>query len=150
VVPRREPRHLVVGEIVSAHGIQGEVKVMLETDFPDRFQRLRSIMIGPADGRDYRTYPLKGSRLHKNFVLLKLEGVDSRSAAEEMRGLVVVVPTSQAMPLADDEFYVHQIEGLQVYTDEGEHLGEVTEVIFTGANEVYTVRSETGEEVLIP
>ena len=67
-----------------------------------------------------------------------------------MRGLYVAVPFDQAMPLAEDEYYVHQIEGLQVYTDEGEYLGRVAEVIFTGANEVYVVRSEAGEEVLLP
>ncbi len=149
-MPRSNPRHLVIGEIIGAHGIQGEVKVALETSFPERFQRLKSVLIGPGDGKAYRTYRMTNWRLHKNNVLLTLDNVTDRTTAEEMRGLFVAVPFDQAMPLAEDEYYVHQIEGLQVYTDEGEYLGKVAEVIFTGANEVYVVRNETGEEVLLP
>ncbi|MFN8475928.1 MAG: ribosome maturation factor RimM [Anaerolineae bacterium] len=149
-MPRLDPKYLVVGEIVAAHGIQGEVKVLLETSFPDRFKRLKSVLIGPPDGSDYRSVGLKGSRLHKGSALLKLAGVDDRNAAEALRGQVVVVPADQAMPLGEDEYYVHQIEGLTVYTEDGERLGTVDHVIFTGANEVYVVRDDDGEELLLP
>ena len=149
-MPRSTPRHLVIGEIIGAHGLRGELKVALETSFPDRFQRLTSVLIGPGDGKAYRSHQMTGWRLHKNNVLLTLADVTDRTTAEEMRGQFVAVPAEQAMPLAEDEYYVHQIEGLQVYTDEGEHLGKVAEVIFTGANEVYVVRSAAGEEVLLP
>lgn len=147
---RSQPRQLVVGEIVGAHGLRGELKVALETSFPDRFQRLLSVLVGPADGSDYRSYKLIAARPHKNQVLLTLDGVTDRSTAEEMRGLVVAVPADQAMPLGEDEYYIYQIVGLHVYTDMGEHLGQVSEVIPTGANDVYVVRSEAGEEVLLP
>lgn len=149
-MPRSTPRHLVIGEIIGAHGLRGEVKVALETSFPDRFQRLTSVLIGPGDGKAYRNYRLMSWRLHKNNALLTLADITDRTTAEEMRGQFVAIPADEAMPLAEDEYYVHQIEGLQVYTDEGEHLGKVTEVIFTGANDVYVVRSAAGEEVLLP
>lgn len=147
---RSSPRYLVVGSIIGAHGIQGEVKVQLETSFPDRFQRLKSVLIGPPDGSAYRVVKLRASRLHKNNALLTLEGVTDRSTAEELRGQVVAIPADQAMPLGEDEYYVHQIVGLAVYTEDGEHLGEVDDIIFTGANEVYVVKSEDGGELLLP
>ncbi len=147
---RNAPRHLVVGQIIGAHGIRGELKVALETSFPDRFQRLKSVLIGPPDGSAYQPYTLKSARLHKNNVLLVVDGITDRTTAEEMRGQVVAIPAEQAMPLGEDEYYVHQIEGLEVYTDEGERLGVVAEVIFTGANEVYLVKSDSGQELLLP
>ncbi len=149
-MPRPDPAHLIVGEIVAAHGIRGEVKVLLETSFPERFKRLKSVLVGPPDGSAYRSVGLEGSRLHKGSALLKLAGVDDRNAAEMLRGQVVAIPSSQAMPLGEDEYYVHQIEGLAVYTEDGERLGTVDHVIFTGANEVYAVQTESGEELLIP
>lgn len=141
---------MVVGSIIGAHGIRGEVKVALETSFPERFQRLKSVLIGPPDGSDYQPYPLMASRIHKGNALLTLANVTDRTTAEEMRGLTVAIPADQAMPLGEDEYYVYQIEGLQVYTEEGEHLGKVVEVMFTGANEVYVVRNEDGAELLLP
>lgn len=141
---------MVVGSIIGAHGIRGEVKVALETSFPERFQRLKSVLIGPPDGSDYQPYRLTASRIHKGNALLTLANVTDRTTAEEMRGLTVAIPADQAMPLGEDEYYVHQIEGLQVYTEEGEHLGEIVEVMFTGANEVYVVRDEDGVELLLP
>ncbi|MFN8485656.1 MAG: ribosome maturation factor RimM [Anaerolineae bacterium] len=149
-MPRSAPRYLIVGEIVAAHGIQGEVKVLLETSFPERFNRLKSVLIGPPDGSDYRSVGLEGSRLHKGSALLRLAGVKDRNAAEMLRGQVVAIPAAQAMPLGEDEYYVHQIEGLAVYTEDGERLGVVDHVIFTGANEVYAVRGDDGDELLLP
>ena len=148
----RRPAHktLVVGEIVGAHGIRGEVKVALETSFPERFQRLTSVLIGPPDGKAYRPYRLLGARLHKSFALLQLAGVPDRTTAEEMRGLVVAIPSSEAMPLGEDEYYVHQLQGLAVVTEDGEALGTLEDVIFTGANEVYVVQGEDGGELLLP
>lgn len=147
---RPAPRVLVVGEIVGAHGIKGEVKVALETSFPERFQRLASVLVGPGDGSDFTPYRLVTSRLHKGQALLQLGDVTDRNRAEEMRGLVVAIPASEAMPLGEDEYYVHQIEGLAVVTEDGERLGEVAEIIFTGANEVYVVRADDGGEILLP
>ena len=149
-MPRPAPKTLVVGEIVGAHGIRGEVKVALETSFPERFQRLTSVLVGPPDESAYRPYRLLAARLHKSFALLQLADVTDRTTAEEMRGLVVAIPASEAMPLGEDEYYVHQLQGLAVVTEEGEMLGTLEEVIFTGANDVYVVQAEDGAEVLLP
>lgn len=139
------PRYLVIGKIIAPWGVRGEVKVAIETDFPERFGRLKRVYLGePAT-----SFVLKGSRLHKGHALLKLDGCDDRNAAEKLRGQLVQIPIEEAMPLGEDEYYVYQIVDLDVWTTEGEHLGRISEVLSTGANDVYVVQGERGE-ILIP
>jgi 16S rRNA processing protein RimM len=140
-----EPRYLVIGKIVAPWGIRGEVKMAIETDFPERFQRLKRVYLG----EEAVAFVLEGSRLHKRHALLKLGGCDDRNAAEKLRGQWVQIPIEEAVPLGEDEYYVYQIVGLDVWTTEGEHLGRVSEVLSTGANDVYIVQGEKGE-ILIP
>lgn len=115
------------------------------TDFPDRFALLRKVYLGP----EAAPFALEGFRLHKGAALLKLEGCHDRTSVEKLRGQLVQIPAEEAVPLEQDEYYVHQIVGLAVWTAEGEYLGRVGEVISTGANDVYVVRGE-GREILIP
>ena len=117
----------------------------LETDFPERFKRLKRVYLGEK----VTPFVLEGSRLHKGNALLKLGGCDDRDAAEKLRGQLVQIPIEEAMPLGDDEYYVYQIVDLDVWTAEGEYLGRISEVLFTGANDVYVVQGEKGE-ILIP
>lgn len=142
---RAGPRYLVIGRIARPWGIQGEVKVEIITDFPDRFSLLRKVYLGP----EAVPFALKSSRLHKGAALLKLEGCHDRAAVEKLRGQLVQIPIEEAVPLEQDEYYEHQIVGLAVWTTEGEHLGAVDEVISTGSNDVYVVRGKE-REVLIP
>lgn len=142
---RSKPEYLIIGQILSPWGVKGEVKVEIITDFPDRFALLEQVYLGEKR----IPYKLEKSRRYKRWVLLKFAGVDDRSTAEALRGLYIEIPIDQAMPLGEDEFYEHQIIGLEVWTTEGQYLGYVTEVIFTGSNEVYVVENET-EEILIP
>jgi len=139
------PRYLVIGRVARPWGNRGEVKVEIMTDFPDRFALLREVYLGPKAV----PFALEGFRLHKRSALLKLEGCNDRAALEKLRGQLVQIPIEEAMPLGEDEYYVHQIVGLTVWTMEGEYLGTVGEVISTGSNDVYVVRSE-GREMLIP
>ncbi|HID64903.1 MAG TPA: 16S rRNA processing protein RimM, partial [Anaerolineae bacterium] len=136
-----EPRYLVVGKIVAPWGVKGELKVAIETDFPERFKQLKRVYVGEKA----TSFVLEWSRLHKGHALLKLKGCDDRDAAEKLRGQLVQIPIEEAMPLGEDEYYVYQIVGLDVWTTEGEHLGRVSEVLFTGANDVYVVQREKGE-----
>ncbi len=142
---KAEPRYLVIGRVARPWGIQGEVKVEIMTDFPDRFSLLRKVYLGP----EAVPFTLKGFRLHKGAALLRLEGCHDRTTVEKLRGQLVQIPIEEAMPLEQDEYYEHQIVGLAVWTAGGEYLGTVHEVISTGPNDVYVVRGEGGE-VLIP
>jgi 16S rRNA processing protein RimM len=121
------------------------MKVEILTDWPERFALLECVYLG----EEAVPYRLERFRLHRRYALLKLAGCDDRNAAGDLREQVVQVPREEAMPLDEGEYYVYQIEGLEVWTDEGESLGQVVEVLFTGSNEVYVVRGPRGE-VLIP
>ena len=140
---RRVPRYLVVGKVVAPWGTRGELKVAILTDFPDRFRELKRVYLGDEP------WMLEGHRRHGRWIILKLEGCADRNSAEKLRGELVQIPLEEAVPLSEDEYYIYQIVGLEVWTSEGEHLGRVSEVLFTGANEVYVVEGERGE-ILVP
>ena len=91
-------------------------------------------------------------RLHKGQALLRLEGCHDRTAAEALRGYLVQIPSEEALPLEEGEYYEHQILGLAVWTASGEYLGELVEIIYTGANDVYVVQpaDANGKDILLP
>jgi 16S rRNA processing protein RimM len=146
-----EPRFLAVGEVVGAHGVEGEIKVTILTQEPERFGRLSRVWLG-RDDQDPAPWVLEGYRLHKGRALLKLAGCDDRTMAQSLRANLVLVPLEEAIPLQEDEYYEHQIVGLVVWTTSGERLGEIVEILYTGANEVYVARSEdpARKEILVP
>jgi 16S rRNA processing protein RimM len=140
-----------VGQVLGAHGLNGELKVRLLTDDPHRFGRLSRVHIGP-DGAEPVPWELDGYRLHKGRALLQLAECRDRDAAQAMRGQIVQVPVEDAIPLEDGEYFEHQIVGLDVWTLAGENLGTVAEIIYTGSNEVYVVRrpGPVQQDLLIP
>ena len=146
-----EPRYLVVGQVLGAHGIRGELKVEILTEDPHRFGLLQQVLVGLED-KEPVPWILEGYRLHKGHALLKLQGCDDRTAAEMLRGYYIQVHFEDALPLEEDEYFEHQIVGLQVWTAAGELLGEVAEILYTGANDVYVVRggSPGRRDILIP
>jgi 16S rRNA processing protein RimM len=144
-----EPRFLVIGKVVGAHGIRGELKVLVLSDDPHRYERLQRAFVG-RDAETPQPWSIRGTRLHKGYVLLKLEGCETRADAETFRGCLVQVPLDEAMPLQEGAYYEHQIIGLAVWTASGEWLGDVDEIIFTGANEVYVAHGAGRREILIP
>lgn len=137
--------YLVIARIVSPHGIRGEVKAQIITDFPERFASTSAVYVGP----EHRRYELEGFRFHDDAVVLKLRGVDTLDQAERLRGQTVEVPEEEAVKLPPDHFFWHQVLGLEVVTTEGEVLGKVDEILETGSNDVYVVHGPRGE-VLIP
>lgn len=143
---REEPRFLAIGRIVKPHGVRGEIVVHIITDFPERFEALREVYIGEGVPRRVQ---VERARFHRGRVVLKLRGYEDRTAAEKLRGEFLMIPAEEAMPLGPDEYYEHQIIGLQVWTTGGAYLGEVTEILRTGANDVYVVRSAE-REILLP
>jgi 16S rRNA processing protein RimM len=144
-----EPRYLIVGEVIGAHGLEGELKVELTTDDPLRFRRLECLFVG-RDGEEPVLRSFAGFRLHKGRALIRLEGCNDRTAADLLRGTLLQIPREEAIPLQEGEYFEHQILGLAVWTADGEHLGRVTEIIYTGANDVYVIRGPQGREILIP
>jgi 16S rRNA processing protein RimM len=143
---------LVVGRVVKAHGITGEIAVEVRTDDPDtRFAPGTRLRARPSRGGPHREHVIESAREHSGRLLVRLEGVADRSAAEALRGHVFLVDTEDLPPIDDpDEFYDHQLEGLRVVTIDGRLIGSVNEVLHTAAGELLSVTSETGAEVLVP
>lgn len=137
--------YIAIGHIAAVFGVKGEVKVTLATDFPERFQGLETVYLGP----EARPVRLLGSRPHQGNVLLRLEGYDDRTAAEALQGQWIQVPYADILPLGEGEHYVFQLIGLRVRTTDGRDLGVIDEILSTPANEVFVVRGEAGE-VLVP
>lgn len=147
---------LVVGRVVKAHGVTGEVAVDVRTDDPQsRFvpgRTLRGLSRRSGSGGPAETeYLIESVRQHGDRLLLRLVGVVDRDSADRLRGTLFVVDSSDLPPIEDpDEFYDHQLEGMAVSTVDGRQVGTVTEVLHTGASELLAVRSSDGPEILIP
>lgn len=141
-----ESRFLVVGQVGKPHGVRGDIRVVPHTDVLERFTWLDEIYIGE---KDPLPVPIEYVRFHKNWVLLKLDGYDDRDAVESLRGKLLQVREEQAIPLEDDEYFLFQLMGMSVVSEEGEQLGEVIQVIETGANNVFVADGPQGE-ILIP
>ncbi|MBE1546873.1 16S rRNA processing protein RimM [Mycobacterium sp. OAS707] len=142
---------LVVGRVAKAHGVSGEVVVEIRTDDPDiRFTPGSSLRGRPSRGGPESRYVIDSVREHGGRLLVRLEGVADRNAADALRGTLFLVDSQDLPPIEDpDEFYDHQLEGLQVVTTTGTVVGSVEEVLHTAAGELLSVRSDEGE-VLVP
>uniref|UniRef100_A0A7C1FE02 Ribosome maturation factor RimM n=1 Tax=Ammonifex degensii TaxID=42838 RepID=A0A7C1FE02_9THEO len=141
-------KFITIGEIVAPHGYRGAVRVLPLTDFPDRFRGMtRIIVCQKGERKSYAVEKVGGDR---RFIILKLAGIETIEAAAALRGALLEVPREEVVSLPPGHFYIFDIIGLKVWSEEGDFLGEVSAVLKTGANDVYSVRTPTGQEILIP
>ena len=140
-----EPRFLAIGRVIKPWGARGDLKLQVLTSFPDQLGRLKHVYLGP----EAVPYTVARFRWHSGELLLRLTSVGDRNAAESLRDQLVQIARQDAVELSPGEFYEHQIIGLKVVTEGGEPLGQVVEVLATGANDVYVVQGPRGE-VLLP
>jgi 16S rRNA processing protein RimM len=141
-----EPVFLVVGKLRRPHGVKGEMLMEVLTDFPERLKPGGTLYVEPA----YETLVLRSLRPHKDGLLVAFEGCITPETAGEYRNRMVAVKTANRPPLAEGEYYHHQVIGLRVSTASGQTVGRVVEILTTGAHDVLVVRGETGPEILIP
>ena len=139
---------LQVGVITSTHGVRGEVKVFPTTDDPARFKKLKKVILD--DGKSKKNLEVESVKFFKNLVILKFKGLDDINEVEKYRKATLWVTRDQAVPLKKDEYFIADLIGLSVVTEDGEELGNIIDVIQTGANDVYVVAKEGEEELLIP
>ena len=142
--------YLRVGVITSPHGVHGEVKVFPTTDDPSRFLELEMVLLDLGGGNERKELTIRQVRFFKNLVILGFEGITSRDQVEGWRQKELWITRDQAVGLSEDENFIADLIGLSVRTDEGCELGTVTDVIQTGANDVYCVSGEDGKEILLP
>lgn len=148
---RAGPSFLLLGHVLRPHGLRGELRVRLLTDYPERIADLPQIYLAPdLEARDAQVWRVEHMRMHQQYGLLKLQGVNDRNAADLLRDLKVLVAIEDAVPLEEDEFYLYQLVGLRVITEEGCELGTIQDIIETGANDVYIVKGPETGEILIP
>lgn len=148
---RLQPEYLLIGEILRPHGIRGELRMRILTDFPERISTLETIFLGNRpDANAPRAYRVAHMRMHKEYGLLKLREIDNRTEAEALRGLFALVHLNDAVPLEDDEIYTYQLIGLPVRTEDGHGLGAIDSILETGANDVYIIKGGPYGEILFP
>lgn len=140
--------YLRIGVITTTHGIKGEVKVFPTTDDINRFDNLKNVYLDT--GKDYIPLEIEGVKYFKQLVILKFKGFDSINDIEKYRGKDILIPRDQAIPLKEDEYFIYDLIGSEVYTDDGNKLGILTEVLTSSANDVYVVKTEENKEVLLP
>ena len=141
---------MAVGLIVGAHGLNGEVKIELHTDFPERFTAGNSVLMGA----DLAEVEIETGRPHKAFYLVRFNGVTNRTDAENLRGQWLFIRDEDAVPLGDGVYWIHDIIGMEVQDTDGRLLGTVRNILETGANDVYVVDAaqgiNRGREILLP
>jgi len=138
---------LAVGRVARPHGVRGELVLEVLTEFPQHLAEAEVVYLGEA-AVPHALRRVRQSRGQQ--LIIQLADCLDRNAAEAYRGQLVQIKTEQAAPLPPGRYYHHQILGLDVVTEAGEALGQVTEILETGANDVYVVKGPAGEEVLLP
>jgi 16S rRNA processing protein RimM len=144
--PDGEPVYLVVGFLRRAHGVQGEMIMDLHTDFPERFRSGRKLFVG----EEHKMMTVEGVRSHAKGMLIKLKGIETPEETARYRNQWVYIKTTDAPPLPEGQIYQHELFGFQVVDENENVLGELVEIIETGANDVYVVKNESGKEILLP
>lgn len=145
-----EPDYLVIGQITKPHGVRGELRVDVTTEEPKRFFDLERVYISRNERQSPQEIEIASVRFHQDKALVKFVGYNYRDQVEQFRKWLILIPTDQAIPLEEGEFFYYQLVGMAVETDEGEPLGEVSEIIQTGANDVFVVAHPEKGEILIP
>jgi len=143
------PRYLAIGRIGRPHGVHGEVRLEVMTDFPERFAPGAKLLVGPEQESEPQSVEVMAVRPHKEWLLVRFDIAGERTAASLLTGQYVYIPAEEARALEPDSYYPHELLGLEVATDEGRPLGRVTSVLETGAADVLKVDSDEGE-YLIP
>ncbi len=138
-----------VGQIVNTFGIKGLVKVKPFTDEKSRFEELKSVYISQK-GKSLYKVEIENVSYQKEMVLLKLKGIDSLTDAEKYKGAYLKIERKDAKKLPKDTYFIADLIGLEVYTDDGELLGKLDDIFKTNANDVYVVKNEIGKQILLP
>ena len=137
-----------VGVISSTHGVRGEVKVFPTTDDMKRFKKLKEVILDT--GREKKTLEIESVKFFKQLVILKFRGIDNINDIEKYKGKSLFVDREHAVRLRKDEYFIADMIGMRVTTDQGEDFGTLKEVIETGANDVYIIDTKEHGEVLVP
>jgi 16S rRNA processing protein RimM len=144
--PDGEPVYLTVGFLRRPHGVQGEIFMDLHTDFPERMKSGRRLFVGNG----YQSMTLTNVRPHQSGLLVKFKGIETPEDAGLLRNQWVYIKAKDAQPLPEGQIYQHELFGFRVMDENDNPLGELVEIIETGANDVYVIKDDSGKEILLP
>ncbi|MFI3172009.1 MAG: ribosome maturation factor RimM [Eubacteriales bacterium] len=139
---------LQVGVISSTHGIRGEVKVFPTTDDVARFKKLKQVILDT--GKQHLLLEIEGVKFFKQFAILKFKGIDNINDIEKYKGMSLLVTREHAVKLKKDEYFIADMIGMTVVTEDGQEFGMLDDVMQTGANDVYEIKSKEHGVVLFP
>ena len=138
-----------IGKIVTTHGIKGAVKVFPLTDDPSRFELLEDVII--ENRGQIETFKIQKIQYFKNQVIIKFDKLDSINNAELYKNAFILINKEEALPLDNDEYYISDLIGLNVETIDGDEIGTLIDIIYTGSNDVYVVENkDTKKQILLP
>lgn len=139
--------YFVIGKIVNTHGVKGEVRALPQTDDVTRFEKLKKIEIFRE--KQSRELTIDNIRYHKNFVIIKFLEIENMNEAEKLKDYFMRIDRKDAVELGEDEYFIADLIGIGVVTEDGTTLGKIKDVIETGANDVYVIKTD-GKDILIP
>lgn len=139
---------LQVGVITTTHGVRGEVKVFPTTDDANRFEKLKEVILDT--GKEQLPLEIAQVKFFKNLVILKFKGIDNINDIEKYKGKSLYVTREHAVKLKKDEYFIADLIGMRAVTEEGEELGTIKDVLQTGANDVYIIKKDGEDELLVP
>lgn len=139
---------LKIGVLTSPHGVRGEMKVYPTTDDPERFRCLDKVtVLKNGLGREMK---IEGVRFFKKMVILKLSGISDRNTAEEYRSCDLLIPREDAVELEEGRYFVGDLIGMKVSTEDDENFGQLYDIMETGANDVYVIKTAKYGDILLP
>lgn len=140
-------KYLEIGQIVNTFGIKGMVKIRPFTDDIRRFDKLKKVYIKKNNVKEYEIEEVK---YHKDMVLIKFKGIENLEQANLLRNYYLLINRDEEEPLEEGRYYIVDMLGIEVYTDEGKKLGILDDIFNTGSNDVYVIKDELGKQILLP
>ena len=141
-------KYLEVGQIVNTFGVKGYVKVKPFTDDIKRFEELKTVYI--CKKAEMKEVQIEEVKYHKDMVLLKIKGIEDLTEAEKYKGLFLKIDRKDAKKLPEGTYFIADLIGLEVYSDNEEYLGRVDDIFPAGSRDVYVVKDESGKQLLLP
>ncbi|OGO86340.1 MAG: 16S rRNA processing protein RimM [Clostridiales bacterium GWD2_32_59] len=143
-------KYFTIGKIVNTQGLRGDLRAVTYTDDISRFELLDYVLLEDANDMSLTKYQIEKVWYNKSFVVLKFKGIDSMTDAEKLKSFDIKIPEELGIKLEEDEYYIRDLFDVEVYDENNNILGKLTDVLNTGSNDVYVVSSKEKGELLLP
>ncbi len=145
---RDKKKYISIGKIIGSHGVHGFTKVFPLTDFPERFEKVKNVLLYKDEGTQLKA-KIDKVRFTHNSILVKFDAFDTPEAVNEFKGYFIKIPQSESLELPEDSFYIDDLKGCETYSTENEYLGKIIEV-YTSANTLIEIKTPDRKDVMVP